>query len=84
MDENQDADKAQFAKEIINGDKVVTIVVQEIDDGMWELSILGKNNQATTWNEWFDTSQKAMDAGQMIILEEGIDEFYSSPDFEYI
>lgn len=84
MDDKKSITMQQFTKEIIDGDKMVTIIVQEMDVDRWELSIRGKKAQATTWTEWFTTSQEAMEAGKAIILKEGIDEFYSDSEFEYL
>ncbi len=70
-----------FSKDVTEDGKTVTVYAREIEDFGWELVIIGKDCHATTWTEWFSTSDEAMKAGLSAILFEGIDEFYSSPEF---
>jgi len=73
-----------FSKDVTENSKTVTVYVSPINDGEWELSLIGKANQCTTWSEWFPTSEEAMKAGMSAILTEGIDEFYAISEFAYL
>jgi hypothetical protein len=64
--------------------KTVTLVTEEAEEEMWVLSILGKNSQATTWHEFFESSKAAFEEGYFAIASEGIETFYSSDHFSYL
>ena len=83
MEDPAKANEEVLTRDVIEAGKRVTIFVHPIDEGLWELSIRGKNDQFTTWTDWFSSPQEAMDAGMSAISKEGILEFYSCPDFEY-
>lgn len=84
MDDYNEISKQCFTKDVTEEGKTVTIYVRSIDIGEWELSLIGKSNQSTTWSEWFPTVKEAMDEGLSAIRKEGIDEFYSNPEFAYL
>ncbi len=71
-------------KEIIEGGKAVVIQAAFVEENMWELKIVGKRSQTTTWTDFFSTSEEAIEAGMTAILAEGIDAFYSNPEFSYL
>lgn len=85
MDDLRKDGEEVIYKDIIEDDKIVTIIVRLIDadEKLWELSIQGKGNQLTTWAVWFSSSEEAMGEGMSAILKEGVNEFYSNPEFEY-
>ena len=84
MDKLDEANNAWFSKDVTQDGKTVTVYVRLINDCEWELSLIGKANQGTIWSEWFPTSEDAMNEGLSAILKEGIDEFYTDPDFSYL
>ncbi len=73
-----------FSKDVTEGGKTVTVYARLIEDFGWELVIIGKNCHATTWTEWFSTSDEAMKAGLSAILFEGIDEFYTNQELAFL
>ena len=83
MDDLNSNNGVCFSKDITEQGKTVTVYVRLITGCGWELNIIGKANQVTTWSEWFTTAIEAMDEGLAAILREGIDEFYSNPVFAY-
>lgn len=84
MDDSNRINNRCFSKDVTEDGKTVTVYVSLINDCEWELSVIGKANQGTSWLEWFPTSEDAMNAGLAAILKEGIDEFYSDPEFSYL
>ena len=84
MNELNESSNACFSKDVTENGKTVTVYVSLIDDGEWELSIIGKAHQSTTWSEWFSTSEDAMKAGLSAIMTEGINEFHAPPEFSYL
>lgn len=72
-----------LSKEVTEGGKTVTIVVDCMGKNLWQLSIHGKNNHFTTWSDWFPTANEAMNRGLAAILSEGIDEFYSYKELSF-
>ena len=84
MNDSFETDDTCFSKDVTQDGKTVTVYVRPIGDHEWELILIGKPNQSTTWSEWFPTSEDAMNAGLSAIALEGIDEFYSDPEFSYL
>jgi hypothetical protein len=85
MDDRTEIGDTAIFKSVTEHGKTVTVTVYPIEneDNLWELSIEGKGNQFTTWTEWFTSVEDAMNAGLSAILKEGIDEFYSDPEFHH-
>ena len=84
MDELNSVDTKCFSRDVVEGSKTVTVYVRLLDDCGWELAIIGKANQMTSWTQWFPSASEAMSEGLSAILKEGIDEFYSRPEFSYL
>ena len=80
----EDFQEECVVKDIVKDGKKVTVIATFIEENSWELSINGKHGQFTTWTEFFVSSNAALAAGYAAILKEGIDEFYSSPEFSYL
>ena len=83
MDDQKDIEEDVVSKDVTENGKTVTIIARLKTDELWELSIHGKENQFTTWTDWYPTSEEAIEAGMLAILTEGLTEFYSNSDFEY-
>ena len=85
MDDRTGIGETTISKSVMESGKTVTITVRliEAEEGFWELSIEGKGNQFVTWTARFASAEVAMDVGLSAILKEGIDEFYSAPEFEH-
>ena len=81
MDELDNRDAKCFSKDVIEGNKTVTVYVRLLDGYGWELVIIGRANQMTSWTQWFPSAGAAMNEGLTAILKEGIDEFYYRPEF---
>lgn len=84
MDNSKKTNNECFSKDVTENGKTVTVYVSPINEGEWELSLIGKANQCTSWSEWFTSSDEAMNAGMSAILKEGIDAFYTIPEFSYL
>ncbi len=84
MDDRGCTNKEAIFKDVTDNGKTITIVVNPVEEGLWELSIQGKGNQLTTWTDWFSSSEEAMSEGMSAVLQEGTEEFYSNPDFDYM
>ena len=80
----KDNNEKNIFQDVTDDGKTVTIYVRQMDNCMWELNLIGKANQNTSWSTWFPSATDAMQAGQIAILKEGIDEFYSIPEFSYL
>lgn len=80
----EDFQEECVVKDIVKDGKKVTVIATLIEESSWELSINGKHGQFTTWAEFFVSSNAALATGYAAILKEGIDEFYSSPEFSYL
>jgi len=83
MEDLNNANDEIISKDITEKGKTVTVIARPICDDFWELSIRGKGSQFTTWTEWFASPEEAISEGLSAILKEGLQEFYSNPDFEY-
>jgi hypothetical protein len=83
MEDRTGTSKTTVSKSVLESGKTVTVTVRliEPEEEYWELSIEGKANQLTTWTEWFASADEAMEVGLSAILKEGIDEFYSDPEY---
>lgn len=75
--------ETEFFKSITYHGATVTIIVCLMDENQWQLSIEGRAGQFTTWTDWYASSDIAMQRGMAAIVEEGIEEFYSRPEFDY-
>lgn len=84
MKRHNENKEESFSRDVTENGKTVTVHVSMIDDCEWELTLIGKANQSTTWSEWFTSSEEAMNAGLAAITREGIDEFYTIPEFSYL
>ena len=73
-----------ITKAVTKDGKTVTVFAEEVEESVWILSVLGKNNQASTWHEFFPSQEAAINEGVRAIENEGIDEFYSSEFFVYM
>ncbi len=84
MDDLKTNNEKVFYKDVTDDGKTVTVVTRWMDESLWELSIHGNHGQFTTWTEWFSSSDTAMGVGMSAILKEGIQTFYSDPEFDYL
>lgn len=84
MDDQLEEDVGVFCKNITESGQTITLVVAPTDDknSEWMLTILGKSGQLTSWTEFFDTPEDAINEGMAAVLNEGVATFYSDPEFD--
>ena len=60
------------------------IVAERITTNEWALAVINEHGIMSHWNEFFATSEAALNAGLRAIETEGTDEFTSTEGFDYL
>ncbi len=86
MSESQTDPQAPEEKHVpyvMNGVRL-DIVAQRISAFEWSLSIINAHGVTSTWTEFFECPDAAIDTAIAAIAEEGLEEFASIEGFEYL
>lgn len=62
-----------------DGERKVQIRAQ-LQEGLWYLDILDKDNNRTLWEDGFSNQQEALAEGRAAVEEAGVDYFIGDPD----
>jgi hypothetical protein len=60
------------------------IIAEQIGSDGWQLAVRNPFGIFSIWNEWFSTSEAAMDAARKAIEAEGLEGFFETEGFEYL
>ncbi len=73
-----------LSKRITSRGKTITILLEELDDDLWSMDIVGKNNQRFTWYDSFSSPEQALWFVRGIIKRKGIAKLYSGKNSGYM
>lgn len=60
------------------------IIATPMPDGLWNLSVRNERGVMSTWYEFFETAEDAIEVARKVLEEEGVEEFVSIEGFEYL
>lgn len=84
MDKTNGFTQDELVKEVLIEGVKLTLIASNVGNERWVLSVLNEYGINSTWIDYFESAQKAIDAGLRAIETEGVDAFVEIEGFEYL
>jgi hypothetical protein len=84
MDDPEFTENEEHHFPFVSGNIRLDIIATKIGDREWSVAVINGRGIFSTWNEYFESADRAINVAIRAIREEGIEEFANVEGFEYL